>query len=213
MAVGWLASATAAASLALVLVGCSHRNPGTCTVTCAEDGLCPDGTSCGGDGYCHAADETGSCSEILDRPDGAPDGSDGGEDPGDADPCDGVPGGLSAFDPANYSIPDGILQGIDLPLSLDSDGCVTVETVEVRVEILHAYRGDVELYLTSPAGDTELLLASSDDSAANIFRSFLVDIATGESADGDWVLNVSDVVTPDAGTLDYWSIGINRAAP
>jgi len=218
MAVARLVGVTAAC-LGLALAGCSHRKPGACTVTCADDSRCPEGTSCAGDGFCHAADESGLCEALLDPPDGGPStGDDGGADPDaadpvpDADPCDGLPDRASGFDSQDHFIPDDNLAGIDLTLSLDAD-CVTVETVEVYVEIIHEYRGDVEIRLTSPGGDRALLLASSNDSTQNIFATFDVPIAEGEVASGDWVLNVRDVVADLVGTVDYWSIGINRAAP
>ena len=218
MAVGRLVGPMLAASLGLLLVGCSHRNPGACTVTCADDSLCPEGTTCGGDGFCHAADQGSLCEAIVDPLDGAPSGDDGGDhsdasDPvPDADPCEGVPNRDGDYDTQDRFIPDDNLAGINLTLSLDRE-CVTVETVEVYVEIIHEYRGDVEIRLTSPAGDTALLLDSSNDSTQNIFATFDVPIAEGESAAGEWVLNVRDVVADLVGTVDYWSIGINRAAP
>ncbi len=214
----------AVVSLAVLATGCSHRKPGACTVTCADDSLCPDGTSCASDGYCHADGEGALCQIIGNQPD-AGWGSDGGgplddADPGradaapdpDADPCAGVPNRAADSDRRNVAIPDGVPSGIDLVLSFDTD-CVTVETVQVWVEIIHEYRGDVEIALTSPGGDTRLLLASSNDSAQNIFAEFNVASFAGESADGDWVLNVSDVLAEYIGTVQYWSIGINRAAP
>lgn len=216
MAVARLVGATLAASL--VLVGCSHRKPGACTVTCADDTLCPDGTSCAGDGYCHAADDGSLCQAISDQPDGAPSDDGGGGDSdatdlvADADPCDGAPDRDGDYDTQDRFIPDDNVAGINLTLSLDRE-CVTVETVEVYVEIIHEYRGDVEIRLTSPAGDTALLLSASNDSTQNIFATFDVPIAEGESGAGNWVLNVRDVVADLVGTVDYWSIGINRMAP
>ncbi len=216
--------AAAALSLVLSSAGCSHRKPGTCSVTCADDSLCPDGTACASDGYCHAAGDGAVCSSLPDGPDASP-RPDGGvrlddaapgrpdaEPAPDADPCAGVPNRVADSDDSNYFIPDGDLDGIDLSLSFATD-CVTVESVQVWVEIVHTYRGDVEIRLTSPGGVTRLLMDSSNDSNDNIFAEFNLAAFAGESADGDWVLNVSDITTPDAGTLQYWSIGINRAAP
>ncbi len=216
--------AAAVVSLALAIAGCSHRKPGACTVTCADDSLCPHGTSCASDGYCHAGDDGALCLGTGDRPDAGWRADGGGPvadaDPGrvdaepgpDADPCAGVPNRVADSDARNHPIPDGDPSGIDLTFSFDTD-CVTVETVQVWVEIVHSYRGDVEIRLTSPGGDSRLLMASSDDSADNIFAEFNIATFAGESAEGDWVLNVRDVLAQFTGTVDYWSIGINRAAP
>ena len=217
--------AAAVVTLALASAGCNHRKPGTCSVTCADDSSCPDGTGCGSDGYCHAAGEHSVCSNIPEGPDASP-LPDGGarlddaaagdpdaEPASDADPCAGVPNRIADSDPRNHPIPDGDpFFGIDLTFSFDTD-CVTVETVQVWVEIIHSYRGDVEITLTSPGGDTRLLMDSSDDSADNIFAEFNVASFAGESADGDWVLTVKDVLADFTGTVDYWSLGINRPAP
>lgn len=216
--------AALAVSLALASAGCNHRKPGTCSVTCADDSSCPDGTGCGSDGYCHAAGDHAVCSSVSEVPDASPlpdggarlddaaPGDPDAEPPPDADPCAGVPNRAADSDTRNYAIPDGDLEGIDVTLSFDTD-CVTVETVQVWVEIVHTYRGDVEIRLTSPGGVTRLLQGSSNDSNDNIFAEFNLASFAGESAEGDWVLNVSDILTPDPGTLQYWSIGINRAAP
>ena len=45
------------------------------------------------------------------------------------------------------------------------------------------------------------------------FRNSFGSFATGESADGEWVLTVRDVGPQDVGTLQYWSLGINMPAP
>jgi hypothetical protein len=217
--------AAAAMSLALGVAGCNHRKPGTCSVSCADDSSCPDGTACGSDGYCHAAGDGAVCSTVPEQPDATPP-ADGGarrddaapgrpdaEPAPDAGPCAGVPNRVADSDPRNYPIPDGDpFFGIDLTLSFDTD-CVTVETVQVWVEIIHPYRGDVEIVLTSPGGDSRLLLDDSDDSTANIFAEFNVAAFAGESAGGDWVLTVRDVLSEFTGRVDYWSIGINRPAP
>jgi hypothetical protein len=201
----------ALAGAALILVGgCGHRNPDACTVTCAADSSCPEGLSCAVDGYCHADDETGSCNGVP-FPDASPDGPDG-RDPGDGDPCQGAASALADSDTTDVSIPDGVAEGVDRTLSFATD-CVTVQSIQVRVEIVHQYRGDIEIRLTSPGGDTEVLLNSSDDSRPDVFATFFPDVGEGTSADGDWVLNVSDVFQTDVGTLQFWSIGINQDAP
>ncbi|HEU5061498.1 MAG TPA: proprotein convertase P-domain-containing protein [Kofleriaceae bacterium] len=200
-----------AAAVALLMVaGCSHRKPGACTVICADDSRCPEDNTCGADGYCHAAGDTSVCLPGEDLPDAGPPAD--GADPADGDPCDGAADEISDLDRRDVFIPDDDVSGVDRTLGF-TGSCVTVTSIEVRVEIRHEYRGDVEIRLTSPSGDTALVLDSSDDPTPNIFETFEVDLAEGESADGDWVLNVRDVVADLVGTLEYWSIGINMPAP
>ena len=201
----------ALASLALVVAGCSHRKPGACTVSCAADSLCPEDSTCGSDGYCHAADDSSVCLPGEDLPDAAPLADGGGGQ--DGDPCDGVANEVSDAQRRDVPIPDDDPAGIERTITF-SGGCVEVSTVEVRVEIRHEYRGDVEIVLTAPSGESVVLLESdANDSAPDIFETFEADLAAGESADGDWVLTVSDVIADLFGTLEYWSIGINAPAP
>lgn len=112
-----LAGALLIAIAGAVLTACNAGSPRACTVSCSVDGECPADTTCGTDGYCHAAGEpTDSCAEGgggdatddggdgsgdgsdgSDGSDGADDGSDGsdgaddgGDGPEVCDPCDPV---------------------------------------------------------------------------------------------------------------------------
>ena len=201
----------ALAILALLAAGCSHRKPGACTVSCAADSTCPEDSTCGSDGYCHAADDSSVCLPGEDLPDAAPLADGGGGQ--DGDPCEGVESEISDAQRRDVPIPDDDPAGIERTITF-TGGCVQVTTVEVRVEIIHQYRGDVEIVLTAPSGDSVILKESdSQDALPDIFETFEVALAVGESADGDWVLTVSDVIADLFGTLQYWSIGINTPAP
>ena len=201
----------ALASLALLAAGCSHRKPGACTVSCAADSLCPEDSTCGSDGYCHAADDSSVCLPGEDLPDAGARFDSGGD--GDGDPCEGMPGEISDAQQRDVPIPDNDPIGISRTITFTGI-CVQVTTVEVRVEITHQYRGDVEIALTAPSGESVILKASnSNDAELDIFETYEVDLPAGESAEGDWVLTVSDVIEELVGTLQYWSIGINTPAP
>jgi hypothetical protein len=207
-AYGPLVGAVTAASVALGLAGCGHRSAGACSVTCGTSQICPEGLTCAVDGFCHGDEDPADCTGWADA---APDvDSARGED--DADSCAGVTDAISDSDSADVAIPDGDTVGIDRTITFDAS-CVTVHSVQVRVEIAHPYRGDIELRLTSPGHDTDVLLKSSDDPTPDISATFDSVVGDGEIADGDWVLNVRDVYQTDAGTLEYWSIGINQDAP
>lgn len=210
MAVGRLFGVAASLVPILVLVGCSHRKPDACSIACGADELCPEGNTCGGDGYCHAADDTSICTPGQDLPDAGPDAD---AEPGDdGDSCGGEPDEIADSDSRDVAIPDDDTLGVDRSIEF-ATGCVTVQSIELRVEIVHPYRGDIELELTAPSGESELLLMSSADSSPDVFATFDASLATGESAEGEWVLNVSDVGPQDLGTLQYWSLGINMPAP
>jgi hypothetical protein len=96
-----IAAAAAAALIFAAAPGCNAGNPRPCTVTCAADLKCPDGTSCGADLYCYGPDETpGSCAQGDDGGDDATDNADVGDDndgtDGTDDGTDGPDGGDDA---------------------------------------------------------------------------------------------------------------------
>jgi hypothetical protein len=200
----------AVASVALVLAACGHQLADPCTVTCGTDSACPEGLTCATDGFCHADDDPPVCLVGPGDADAAP-GADG--DPtGDGNACGGEPDEAADADTRDIAIPDGDVVGIDREMAFNS-GCITVQSIQVRVEIVHEYRGDIEIRLTSPGGDTALLQDSSDDALPDLFATYDVDLFEGESADGEWLINVRDVFQTDLGTLQFWSIGINMPAP
>jgi alpha-tubulin suppressor-like RCC1 family protein len=47
--------------LALALAGCYAPAFEECRVLCGDNGACPDGTHCGGDGFCHGAQASAAC--------------------------------------------------------------------------------------------------------------------------------------------------------
>jgi subtilisin-like proprotein convertase family protein len=154
---------------------------------------------------------------VVDDPDGSvvvvPDGS---VEPPDASVGPDACAGEETFAEADlgpYLIPDddplGILLAIDVV-----DMCARVETVEVSVDVTHTFRGDIGMSLTSPGGDSiTLFTPDGSDAADDINEVLQVDIASGEDANGTWILEVFDNASPDEGTLDRWSLGINRSAP
>ena len=205
------------------VAGCDAGNPRSCTVSCGAQGECPDGTTCGTDTYCHGPDEDpDSC--LLIEPDANTD-----EDAGtrvDASIRDGgIPdanvtlpdacSGRESFEEVRFPqlvIPDDDPAGVASGIQVD-DGCVVVNTVEVSINITHTFRGDLAVDLIAPNNETVRLFAPSSDSTDDINAIIPVDIAAGESAAGPWILEVEDTAVGDVGSLDRWSLGINRPAP
>lgn len=197
----------------LFTAGCNPDEPRPCSVTCGTEGACPDGTSCT-DGYCYAPDEApGSCVAPGD-PDAAVDPDADVDQDFDADvrPDACGPDRFSGANADVIAIPDGSTLGITSSILVDTS-CVTVTSVEISVDITHPYRGDVGISLTKLGSRTVTVLVPTADSADDIHEVFDVDIAFGENAEGEWYLTVHDATTPDVGTLDRWSLGINGAAP
>ena len=217
------------------LAGCDAGNPRSCTVSCSAEGECPSGTSCGTDGYCYAEGETAGSCMFAGTPDGStilppdasfveePDGSivippdaaverpDAGTDPR-PDACDG-PLTFADEDVGPFTIPDADVLGISRSIVATNAGCVVVESVQVRIDITHTFRGDLTILLTAPDGQSVVVLPPSNDSTDDVHETFNVDIARGDNAAGEWLLTVIDDAEQDFGTLDRWSLGINRLAP
>ena len=72
------------AAAALALPACFNPQQPGCAFSCANDGLCPSGYSCGSDKFCHRDDGQGSCSITTDA------ASDAAK-PADAKPADAKP--------------------------------------------------------------------------------------------------------------------------
>ncbi len=117
---------------------------------------------------------------------------------------------LEASDAPNANIPDGSPNGIIQSLEIESDSAFFTEHVEVIVDITHAWRGDLELVLTSPSGTAVTLLpANPDDFFADISQVKFTSVAHwGEDPNGEWTLRIADMEEMDVGTLNEWSISI-----
>jgi kexin len=118
----------------------------------------------------------------------------------------------------NLAIPDAVVSGVTNTLSVTDtitvtgSGITQIEFVEITFSAAdHPYSGDLEITITSPAGTVSLLaethLCDSNPCATSysgwIFGStnFL-----GESADGNWVLNVRDNAPVDTGHFQSWRL-------
>ncbi len=108
------------------------------------------------------------------------------------------------------TIPDNDANGVSVTLKLPSD--VPANTIAVKVEILHSYRGDLIVELTSPAGKTARLWNAAGGSADNLSERWASDShvalagLTDASGAGIWTLKVADTAKRDIGTLEYVAI-------
>jgi subtilisin-like proprotein convertase family protein len=78
-------------------------------------------------------------------------------------------------------------------------------TLQVSVDIVHTYRGDLVIDLVGPGGTTYRLKNSSGDPAADVHATCTVD-ASAEPADGTWKLRVQDLYPLDTGYIDSWKL-------
>ncbi|MER6145230.1 M4 family metallopeptidase [Streptomyces sparsogenes] len=78
--------------------------------------------------------------------------------------------------------------------------------LQVGVDIVHTYRGDLVIDLVAPDGTAYRLKNSSSlDSADNVKTTYTVD-ASSEQAVGTWKLRVQDVYSQDTGYINSWKL-------
>ncbi|SVB01112.1 uncharacterized protein METZ01_LOCUS153966, partial [marine metagenome] len=83
----------------------------------------------------------------------------------------------------------------------------SLESVDLVVDITHAYRGDLDIVLVSPSG-TESWLAESRSDNGNDYSDWMFSTVRhwDESSLGTWTLKVRDSSTGDNGTLNSWEL-------
>ncbi len=112
-------------------------------------------------------------------------------------------------------IPDGDVDGINSSISISAN--INIEFVEVFFSAVdHPNWGDLKLTLTSPDG-TESILAEMHDTegTSDVFNNWKFGSVRyfGEESEGDWILNVKDLVSGNTGTFQFWSIKIYGTYP
>jgi hypothetical protein len=114
-------------------------------------------------------------------------------------------GGCAGTNDTDVSIPDaGAAVYSDIAIS----GCgrAASSTSTVKVNILHTYRGDLQVDLVAPDGSVYNLKAtSSTDSADNVSTTYTKNLSS-ETANGTWRLKVQDKASQDTGNIDTWTL-------
>jgi subtilisin-like proprotein convertase family protein len=110
----------------------------------------------------------------------------------------------------SQTIPDNTANGLSDTVVVDAG--LLVETVEVRFDADHTYRGDIEVKLTSPDGTISRLAEVHNDNNNNfnewVFSSVL---HWDESSDGAWTIEVNDNQNGGTGTWNHWELLIHGA--
>jgi Zn-dependent metalloprotease len=116
-----------------------------------------------------------------------------------------IPSGGDFFvNPGDVGIPDAG-DPVESPLVVTGRTGNAPSDLEVTVDILHTYRGDLVIDLVAPDGTAYRLKDFSGDSGNDIHTTYTVD-ASDEPADGTWKLRVQDVYAADIGTIDSWKL-------
>jgi M6 family metalloprotease-like protein len=114
------------------------------------------------------------------------------------------------------AIPDADAAGVSSSLVVDRSG--TVKRLAVAINITHTFIGDLRVELTSPTGRTAALHNRIGGSADNLVSTFdsqppsPLAALVNQSAQGAWLLRVSDLAGRDVGTLNSWSLEIEMGA-
>lgn len=88
---------------------------------------------------------------------------------------------------------------------LTSDAAGTLGSVEVSLDIDHAYVGDLIVYLVHD--DAYVVLSDrAGGNASGLRTTYTVDGFRGRPKAGDWTLVVRDTATQDEGRLNGWSV-------
>jgi subtilisin family serine protease len=109
----------------------------------------------------------------------------------------------------SLAIPDNDASGVSNVNAVSSS--ITVEAVQVKINLAHSFTGELAIELTSPLGTTSMLF-----NPHNIFTStngltnfiLLSNAFYGEQGSGNWTIKVVDTMTSDTGTITDWSIKI-----
>ncbi|MFD9003855.1 M4 family metallopeptidase [Streptomyces sp. NPDC059582] len=114
-------------------------------------------------------------------------------------------GGTSFENTADVSIPDN---GAAVTSSITVSGRTgnAPTNLQVSVDIVHTWRGDLVIDLLAPDGTAyRLKNFSSSDSADNVVATYTVN-ASSEVANGAWKLRVQDQAAQDTGYINSWKI-------
>ncbi|MFD6297495.1 M4 family metallopeptidase [Streptomyces sp. NPDC060235] len=120
-------------------------------------------------------------------------------------PGGGGGGGTSFENTADVSIPDN---GAAVTSSVTVSGRTgnAPSNLAVAVDIVHTWRGDLQIDLVAPDGSTyRLKNTSSSDSADNVNTTYTVN-ASSEVANGTWKLKVQDKAAQDTGYINSWKL-------
>ncbi|GAA3493216.1 M4 family metallopeptidase [Streptomyces prasinosporus] len=114
-------------------------------------------------------------------------------------------GGTSFENTADVSVPDA---GSAVTSSITVSGRAgnAPSNLQVAVDIVHTWRGDLVVDLVAPDGTAyRLKNSSSGDSADNVNETYTVN-ASSETANGTWKLRVQDVARYDTGHINGWKL-------
>ncbi len=113
-------------------------------------------------------------------------------------------GGGPFTNTTDYNIPDS--SSVSSPITVSGQSGNGSTATQVAVNIVHTYRGDLQIDLIAPNGtSTRLKSSSSSDSADNVIATYSLN-TSGSPRNGTWQLKVTDLYSGDTGYINQWSI-------
>ena len=108
---------------------------------------------------------------------------------------------LSVSQNFNQDIPDAT--GSALQVSINQPDDITVEAVQLDLQIAHSYLGNLSIVLVSPSGTRSVLLTPFGlyDDDVDFDANLLSNAFYGEAGAGDWQLQIYDLMQADTGSL------------
>ena len=107
-------------------------------------------------------------------------------------------------------IPDNDPRGLVSKIHIDPSG--TLQSIRVKVRIIHTWIGDLRVVLSSPQGDQVVLHDRTGTSEKQLITTYSSDSfdplasLVGKQGRGDWSLHVSDHSMQDIGKLVKWTL-------
>ncbi len=112
------------------------------------------------------------------------------------------------------AIPDNNSNGVTRTFNMATFPALRVEHVTVTVNILHTWRGDLAITLTSPGGMTSRLAERNTNPNEN-YRSWTFSSVRhwGETSTGNWTVKIADLGSNDVGTVTALQLDIYGSTP
>lgn len=122
---------------------------------------------------------------------------------------------VSTFDVESQTVAEPIQdfnqEGVERTFNVSAT--TPLEEVLVTLNCTHAFRGDLEVSLTSPQGTTARLLSATDDNHENLIWTLCANAFWGENPQGEWTLRVADRTEFDEGTWNSFSVQLRMGRP
>jgi subtilisin-like proprotein convertase family protein len=111
----------------------------------------------------------------------------------------------TAFEAVNLVIPDDDTTGMTRSLTIDGE--ITLEAVEVILNVTTPYVGDLRVTLTSPEGTNSVFSTPRGDAQDDLDNYRFTSLRHwGENASGTWTLIISDEGSGDVATWIDWQL-------